>query len=349
MEGEIKNLILVWTTIVASLCYCQTAGKIFPSGSLRRLSIFPITCLFLLLPLKLTTIHLGAVTSFFIAWLATFKLILFAFNTGPLHSNPPLPLSHFIPLACFPIKIQKSDTELDQPANKSRISFATKIIILALLIRVYGYKDHLHPKIIWFCYCIHIYFMLEMLLSLFGAIAKSLTQVELEPQFNEPYLATSLQDFWGRRWNLMVPKILHPTVFQPVRSVLARLMGRKWAAIPAVMSTFFVSGLMHELVVYNFGRVRPSGEMMGFFVLHGASLSVEIVVKKMLPRKFWLPGFVSGPLTVAYVIISSFWLFFPPFIRAGADVKGCTETLAFMEFVKTRQLVSPTQLTCPFL
>lgn len=349
MEGEIKKFILVWSTIVASLCYCQTVGKIFPSATLsRRLSILPIICLFFLLPLKLTSIHLGGVTSFFIAWLASFKLILFAFNTGPLYSNPPLPLSRFIPLACFPIKIQKSDVEPNQNP-KPRINLATKITILALLIRVYGYKDHLHPKFIWFCYCIHIYFMLEMLLAFFGALAKAVTRVELEPQFNEPYLATSLQDFWGRRWNLMVPKILHPTVFQPVRSVSARFLGGRWAAIPAVVSTFLVSGLMHELVVYNFGRVRPSGEMMGFFVLHGVSLSVEIVVKKMLPRKFWLPGVVSGPLTVAYVIWSSFWLFFPPFLRAEADLKGCTESLAFVEFLKTRRLVSPTQLTCPFL
>ncbi|KAJ4866546.1 putative long-chain-alcohol O-fatty-acyltransferase 3 [Raphanus sativus] len=30
---------------------------------------------------------------------------------------------------------------------------------------------------------------------------------DLEPQFNEPYLATSLQDFWGRRWTSMVTAI----------------------------------------------------------------------------------------------------------------------------------------------
>lgn len=147
----------------------------------------------------------------------------------------------------------------------------------------------------------------------------------------------------------MVTKILHPTVYQPVRSVSARFVGRRWAAIPAVVATFLVSGVMHELVVYNFGRVRPSGEMMGFFVVHGVSLSVEMAVKKMVPREFWVGGIISRPLTVGYVIWSSFWLFFPPFLGAGADLKGCTESLAFIEFLKTRRLVSPTQLTCPFL
>lgn len=350
MEGEMKNLILVWTTVVASLCYCHSVSKWVPATStrLRRLSILPISCLFWLLPLNLTSIHLGGVTSFFIAWLASFKLILLASAAGPLHSSPPLPLSRFIPLACFPIKIQDPQDQ-SRPNPKPRINLPAKITTLALLIRVYGYRDHLHPKFIWFCYCIHIYFMLEMLLAGAAALAKAFTRVELEPHFNEPYLATSLQDFWGRRWNLMVPKILHPTVFQPVRRAAARLAGPRWAAIPAVWATFLVSGLMHELVVYNFGRVRPSGEMLGFFVVHGVSLSAEIAVKKMVAGKFRVPGVVSGPVTLAYVILSSFWLFFPPFLRAGADLKGCTESLAFLQFLKTRRLVSPAQLTCPFL
>ncbi|KAI3456532.1 hypothetical protein Pfo_013195 [Paulownia fortunei] len=356
MEGEINNLILVWTTVVASLCYCHTVGKIFPSGIGRRLAIFPIICLFFVLPLNLTSIHFGGVTSFFIAWLANFKLMLFAFNKGPLSSNPPFPLSRFIPLACFPIKVQQyEDSQVSQDAatveksHRSRLNYATKTIILVILIRVYGYKEHIHPKIIWFLYCLHIYFMLEMLLALFGALAKALVRVELEPQFNEPYLATSLHDFWGRRWNLMVPSILHPTVYQPVRSISARFMDRKWAAIPAVLATFLVSGLVHELVLYNIGRLRPTGEMICFFLIHGVSLSLEIVIKKILFGRFSLPGIVSGPLTLAYVIHTSFWLFFPPFLRAKADLKGCTESLAFIEFVKTRRLVSPTEISCPFL
>ncbi|KAG6394126.1 hypothetical protein SASPL_144705 [Salvia splendens] len=349
MEGEIKNFILVWTTVVASLCYCHAVSKHLPSTAtnLRRLAILPIAPLFWLLPLNLTSIHLGAVTSFFIAWLASFKLILFASASGPLHSTPPLPLSLFLPLACFPIKPQHPYTK--PSPQQSHINLPTKITILALLIQVYTYKHHLHPKLIWCCYCIHIYFMLEILLSLAGSVARAFTRIEIEPQFNEPYLATSLQDFWGRRWNLMVPKTLHPTVYLPVRRAAARLTGWRWAAIPAVLATFLVSGVMHELVVYNFGRVVPTGEMLGFFLLHGVSLSAEIVVKRVVPERFWVGRAVSGPATVAYVVWSSFWLFFPPFLRAGADVKGCTESLAFVEFLKTRRLVSPADLNCPFL
>ncbi|KAG6384231.1 hypothetical protein SASPL_113950 [Salvia splendens] len=194
-----------------------------------------------------------------------------------------------------------------------------------------------------------MYLMLEIILSLFSTVVKALLRVDLEPQFNEPYLATSLQDFWGRRWNLMVSNILHPTVYRPMRSVSARIGPRKWASIPAVLATFMVSGVMHELIVYNIGRLRPSGEMIGFFVLHGASLSLEIVVKKVCEGRFRLPRIVSGVLTLGYVIYTSFWLFFPPFLRAKSDLKSCRESLAFVESVKNHRLVGPTEVSCPFL
>lgn len=147
----------------------------------------------------------------------------------------------------------------------------------------------------------------------------------------------------------MVSNILHPTVYRPVRSVSARYVPREWAGIPAVLATFLVSGLMHELIFYNIGRLRPSGEMIGFFLLHGASMSLEIVVKKMCDGKLRLPRIVSGALTLAYVIYTSFWLFFPPFLRAKSDIKSCRESLAFLEFVRNHRLVGPSDVSCPFL
>ncbi|KAL0398845.1 UNVERIFIED_CONTAM: Acyl-CoA--sterol O-acyltransferase 1 [Sesamum radiatum] len=348
MEGEVKNVILVWSTVVACLCYCYGVGKLFPSGIARHCAIFPVVFLFFVLPLNLTSIHFGGTTSFFIAWLASFKLVLFAFNQGPLSSNSSIPLSRFILLACFPIKFHQSHQD-HRKTHKSPLIYFAKILIFAFILRIYDYKQHLHPKIILFCYCLHVYFMLEMVLALVAALTKALVHVELEEQFNEPYLATSLQDFWGRRWNLMVPNILQPTVYHPVRWLAARFMDRKWAAIPGVLATFLVSGLMHELVLYNIGRLRPSGEMMCFFLLHGVSLSVEIVIKKILRGKFSLPRIVSGPLTLVYVMYTSFLLFFPPFLRSKADVKGCTESLAFIEFIKNHRLVSPNDISCPFL
>ncbi|KAF3650029.1 putative acyl-CoA--sterol O-acyltransferase 1-like [Capsicum annuum] len=338
MEGEVHNFIVVWTIVLASVCYSHTIAKFISIGKSRFVAIIPIVCLFFKLPLYLTSINLGGTTSFFIAWLANFKLLLFAFGKGPLSSTPPLPLSTFIPLACLPIKLQKYstfDVEAKKRATNSILGLVIKIALLAILIRVYTYKDYLHPKIIPFFYCLHIYFMLEIILNIVSATVRGVTRVELEPPSDEPYKTSSLQDFWSNRWNLMVTNILRPTVYNPVRSVMADRISRKWAPLPAVLATFFVSGLMHELIFYYMGRLKPSGEAMMFFLIHGVALSLEIVIKKNLNGKFFVPRIISGPLALGFIIFTSFWLFFPPFLRGNTELKACTESIAFLEFIRS--------------
>ncbi|KAK1381901.1 Acyl-CoA sterol acyl transferase 1 [Heracleum sosnowskyi] len=357
MEGEVNNFAMVWIIVLASLCYCHTIAKFIPKGTTRFLTILPISILFTILPLNLTTMHLGATSSFLIAWLANFKILLFAFDKGPLASNPPIPLSLFIPLACLPIKIhyhsnkeifEKNPSHQIGKNNYILVNYGLKILVLGFLIKLYDYKELLHTNFILLVYSIHMYLGLELLLAMFANLARILMQVELEPQFNEPYLATSLQDFWGKRWNLMVSNILKPTVFEPTRSISTGLVGRKLAVFPGLLATFFVSGLMHELVFYNYGRQRTRWEVLWFFLIHGLSLCIEMGLKKAENGKFRLPPMVSGPLTVMYVV-TSFWLFFPPFLRGNADVKTCTEFLAFVEFVWNGRLVSPNDMSCPYL
>ncbi|KAH0745047.1 hypothetical protein KY285_006704 [Solanum tuberosum] len=131
-----------------------------------------------------------------------------------------------------------------------------------------------------------------------SATVRRVSRVELEPPFNEPYLASSLQDFWGKRWNLMVTNILRPTIYDPIHSMVAHRISRKWAPLPAVIATFFVSGVMHELIFYYNGRLKPNGEVMMFFLIHGVALSLEIVIKKIFNGKFLVPRIISGPLAL---------------------------------------------------
>lgn len=360
MEGELSNFLTVWSLVLASLCYCYSIDRHFPAGIIRPVAIIPIAFLFFLLPLKLTTLYLGGTTSFFIAWLANFKLLLFAFGQGPLASNPPLSLSRFLTLACLPIKFQHqlSSTSFDHKANdanddnpkifkkghKPLIYYVLKIVVLALCIYLCQCRP---PKLLMMLlYCLLIYLSLEIMLAIVAIVIRTFMRVELEPQFDEPYLATSLQDFWGRRWNLMVSNILRPTVYLPVRHFFIRVVNRELAAIPAVLATFLVSGLMHELILYIIGRQKPTGEMTWFFLVNGICLSMETVTKRALKGRFCLPKSVSRPLTLSFLWLTSSWLFFPPVLRCKGDLKGCTETLAIIESLKSRRLISPVDMYC---
>ncbi|OVA20220.1 hypothetical protein BVC80_157g7 [Macleaya cordata] len=182
-----------------------------------------------------------------------------------------------------------------------------------------------------------MYFTLEILLATGAALARFLLGLELEPQFNDPYLSTSLQDFWGRRWNLMVTGILRSTVYVPVRCICTLIFGRKWSLVFALLATFAVSGLMHELMFYYMSLMWPNWEVMWFFALHGICLAVEISLKKALLStgcKWRLHPLGSGPLTIGFVVVTGFWLFFPAFGRFDADVRANEEIVEFAGFVK---------------
>ncbi|GAB2298952.1 hypothetical protein Dimus_033028 [Dionaea muscipula] len=347
-EDELKNLAKTWILGVLSLCYCYLMGKITHRGPFRLLSIIPVIFLFLILPLNLTSVHFCGITSFFLSWLANFKLLLFAAGRGPLCSTSdpsPIPLPLFIAVACLPIKIHHHPPHDSKdhpscpppqiPRKSHPLNFIIKAALLPLLLKIYDYGHHLHPKVVWLLYCFHIYFSLELILATVAAAASVFHGVELEPQFKDPLLSTSLQDFWGRRWNLMVTSILRTTVYQPSLGFFSRYVRRRTAKLPSVFMTFVVSAAMHELVFYHMGRLRPNFQITFFFLLHGFCLCAEIAIKEFAGNgKLRLRRAVSGPLTVAFVVATGFWLFFPPFLRCGTDVRAFNEYAVLGAFLR---------------
>ncbi|KAI3456862.1 hypothetical protein Pfo_013525 [Paulownia fortunei] len=339
MEGEIKNLTRVSVAVIASLCYCHFISARLPKGKWRLISLVPIFYVFTILPLYTTSAFFTAVTAFFITWLANFKLLLFASDQGPLASEPPKSLPIFISMAALPFKIKpKNDDPTPKKSKKLPLYLATEIPISAVLISIlYDYKEYIHPHIVLVIYCCLVFLLIEILVELSSLLVRALLGLELEPPSDEPYLSASLQEFWGRRWNLTVNSILRQTVYKPVRSVAAAVLGRDWAALPAVLAAFLVSGLMHELLFWYITRATPSWEMTMFFVVQGVCVVVEFGLKVALAEKKWrLPWFVSGPLTVGFVVWTSFWLFFPPLMRNGADLRVIEEFRFVGEVVKEK-------------
>ncbi|KAI3994413.1 hypothetical protein MKX01_012670 [Papaver californicum] len=160
-------------------------------------------------------------------------------------------------------------------------------------------------------------------------------KLELQPQFNEPYFSSSLQNFWGHRWNLMVTGILRPIVYNPVRFTCTSYIGKKWAQHVAILATFAVSGLMHELLLFYLVRVWPTWSGLSLLLLHGFCVSFEIEIKKCFTANRWqLHPLVTGPLIIAFMMVTSCWLIFPQFQRSGVDVKMVNEYVIVGQFVK---------------
>jgi hypothetical protein len=263
-----------------------------------------------------------------------------AIKTKPLEKSRNIPNKTHLSPPISHLNGKNKENPAPKKSKERQLLFPLKHavigVLLAILIRVYDYSEDIHPKIILLLYCFHIYFLLEIILAMVATLARALLGVELEPQFNEPYLTTSLQDFWGRRWNLMVTSILRPTVYNPTRHAATRFIGRKWASIAAILATFVVSGFMHELMFYYLGCMKPTWEVTWFFLLQGLCLAGEIVLKKAVfaAGRWRLPRLISGPLTLGFVMVTCFWLFFPQFLRCKVDERAFEEYAALGKFVK---------------
>ncbi|MCL7028978.1 hypothetical protein MKW94_020582 [Papaver nudicaule] len=183
----------------------------------------------------------------------------------------------------------------------------------------------------------HLYFITEIYLVFSASLALLILGLhDLEPQFIDPFISTSLQDFWGRRWNLMVTNILWLTVYLPIRSFCSRILGRKWATLPAILLTFLVSGLMHELIVYYVTRVYPTWEVTCFFVIQGVCIALGSIVKKtnlVSHDRFQLHPWISGPLITAFLGVNVICFYFPPLLRNRIDDRAIGEYHILLDFV----------------
>lgn len=115
-----------------------------------------------------------------------------------------------------------------------------------------------------------------------------------QTQFDRPFLATSLRDFWSHRWNLAFVDMNKIFLLKPLKNKLPKSV--------LLFFIFAVSGVLHELAISY-----PSGASWGlpllYFLVQGTGVVFEKTVK--LPRV----------LVLAWVILPAPILFPPAFVN----------------------------------
>ncbi|KAL6650918.1 hypothetical protein ACP70R_009843 [Stipagrostis hirtigluma subsp. patula] len=328
-SGDLRSLAAVAAAVTVAMSYVRFAARRLRPGLPRLAAFLPVIAVLPFLPLAFRALHPRAISGFFLAWMAEFKLLLLASGRGPLH--PSLPLHAFVAVATFPVRVR--DTRPKSGPGSSGLGPVTAAVMAALLaaiVSLYRHEARMNHYLLHALYCAHVYLALELVLAAAAAAARALLGLDLEPQFDRPYLSASLRDFWGRRWNLSVPALLRQCVFRPVR---ARLGGGRGAAAAGVLAAFLVSGIMHEAMFYYITLRPPTGEAAAFFALHGLCAVAEgwWAAHAGWPRP---PRLLATPLTLAFVAVTGFWLFFPPITRPGADKQVIAESEAMVAFVR---------------
>jgi alginate O-acetyltransferase complex protein AlgI len=131
---------------------------------------------------------------------------------------------------------------------------------------------------------------------------------ELMENFNQPYFAANIADFW-RRWHISLSTWLRDYIFFPFSRALLRRYGSRRSTliqIAAHMLTMLASGLWHGA---NWTFILWGG-------LHGIYLSVHrlLLNRKLLPVKFTVPllkrlwSILSVVVTFHLVLIA--WVLF---------------------------------------
>lgn len=327
MDSEARSFVNVWLTAVACLCYCYFVPNL-PKGKPRLLSLVPVFALFATLPLRLCTVLPTGLTAFSLTWLGNSKLLLLAFDAGPLLPRKSLPI--FVILASLPIKVRPKDHRAPTAGVRPRLplDWAAKILLFSTMVAAHGYHDAMSPKLLMALYSCMLYLFIDVVLGFFIIGVRFLVGIDLEPSSDEPYLSTSLQDFWGRRWNLVVTGTLRQTVYKPLRRSAEPVLGVRWAAPPALLAAFLISGLTHELLYYYVTRAAPTWEVTWFFVFHGMCVVLEVGIKAAVKGRWRLHPAVSGPTAVAFVVVTAMWWFYPPLVRSGAYARAIEECKA---------------------
>ncbi|MDB6023292.1 MAG: hypothetical protein JWQ04_3149 [Pedosphaera sp.] len=136
------------------------------------------------------------------------------------------------------------------------------------------------------------------------ALAWQQAGINAQPLMRAPMMATSLADFWGHRWNSAFNRL--------VQDLLFRRVHRRLNVVGATLAVFFVSGMIHDLVISVPAR-GGYGLPTAYFLLQGLGLLFE---RSELGRKWGLRrGLAGRSFTVAVTAVPAYWLFHPPFIN----------------------------------
>lgn len=152
--------------------------------------------------------------------------------------------------------------------------------------------------------------MIGIALTLHFGLLKLLTLawrrggVAAEPLMRQPTRATSLADFWGRRWNTGFRTLAHDWVFTP-------LVRRGWSASSATGVVFAASGVVHDLVISIPARGGYGLPTLYFLIQLAALLLERTATMKRLERR----GAIGRLYAIAFTLLPAPLLFHGPFVR----------------------------------
>ena len=286
----------------------------FFSNSVSRciLTVVPCALLTYVVGNNLPPLQMPSMLLVTFCWLASIRLVHLTV-LSPSHSMSLY--SFFLKLLwmCLPIVPCTPRQQQQWPILYDLISAGVKVVINHWMYRWLLTCDgsDSYSRLLMFCVLVLSYTFLSDFQSV---IIRMVTRdkYRLKSLTNFPFLAQSLREFWGRRYNQLIGTIFRESIFQP-------LLQHSSSKTTVSSLVFIVSGLLHvHLAAVAFSDSRATMSNMAFFLLHGIAYNIEAHTPFKLPTPVaWLFTQVFL-LATAALQIGPFTKLGPPFYAVNA-------------------------------
>ncbi|CAO3631563.1 unnamed protein product [Cunninghamella blakesleeana] len=201
-----------------------------------------------------------------------------------------------------------------------------------------------HPITLYYNLCLGIkaYCLLGSVDVLLG-IEQLISGVRFIDLFNSPLIAQSPRDFWSRRWNMVVRNVFHHQIFSPENNKFAKAEANKkkaddiddlkksaliekkkkddmnkkkgfWSTNNGRgLKVFFLSGVLHELIIWSTCR-EITLEQLLFFLIHGVAVMLETNFTRNQRRTGLMARLICIILHLLFINLTA-RLFLAPFVR----------------------------------
>lgn len=125
----------------------------------------------------------------------------------------------------------------------------------------------------------------------------------VKPIMNAPIMATTVSEFWGKRWNLAFRDYAHVCLFSP--------LARSTQPTVAVAVGFLFSGIIHDLAISV-----PAGGGWGWPTLYFVIQGTASLLERQMKKQGWNLGnhWLGRVWTIAWVAGPAMILFHRPFV-----------------------------------
>lgn len=195
--------------------------------------------------------------------------------------------------------------------NKNNLASSPHSLVKSIFKMVFGgillwilAREISNPILSGWCGMVGLIFLLHFGIFDLCAILWNKMGVTVRPIMENPAAATSLTDFWSRRWNIAFRDLAHIFIFKP--------LVMKFGAKAALCFSFLFSGVLHDLLISV-----PAGAGYGLPSIYFLIQAIGILLERKLFKniKSAEKKFARWVFTHFFTLMPAYILFHPPFVK----------------------------------